>query len=88
MVQQHDNFVVHWLNNKELHFTKQAEMLLHEMNKKCTTIPTEHSSSDTYETEQTTTETTTTEDEDQSDRTSSNSKTKSKVLQLNYTIRF
>ena len=59
---QYDNFVVHWLNNKELHFTKQAEKLLSEMNKKCD-IGGETSATDTDETEHTTADTTTEEDE-------------------------
>ena len=61
---QHDNFVIHWLNNKELHFTKQAESLLNEMNKKCGLTPAgDTSGTDTDETEHTATETTTEDEE-------------------------
>ncbi|XP_059484944.1 dmX-like protein 2 [Neocloeon triangulifer] len=31
---QEPNFILHWLNNKEMHFTLQAENLLHELTKK------------------------------------------------------
>lgn len=28
------NFILHWLNNKEMHFTMQAESILHELTRK------------------------------------------------------
>lgn len=28
------NFILHWLNNKEMHFTMQAENILHELTRK------------------------------------------------------
>ena len=66
---RYDNFVIHWLNNKELHFTKQAECLLSEMNKKCgMTTGGDTSATDTDETEHTATETTTEEEESTADR--------------------
>nr|XP_024216080.1 dmX-like protein 2 isoform X4 [Halyomorpha halys] len=53
------NFVLHWLNNKEMHFSLQAEKILHELTKKVVEKedglcldPSNHESSDHHDSEQ------------------------------------
>ncbi len=48
------NFVVHWLNNKELQFTQEAERMINELaNKRNTPSPDDiHSSEDNLDTEE------------------------------------
>jgi hypothetical protein len=44
------SFVVHWLNNKELHFTLESECILQEMARQSRPAPDAESVSDEYET--------------------------------------
>ncbi len=36
------NFVVHWLNNKELHYTVEAEHLIDQLTQRGTTLPNDN----------------------------------------------